>query len=111
MLVELSIQLKLRYRMIVKVHKIADGRKIIAVCDKGLIGKRFEEGKLQLDLSSSFYDGKEKSGEELIELLKDSYIVNVVGGESLSFLLKRGFVDKKNIIKIKNIPHAQAILG
>jgi len=45
-----------------------------------------------------------------MDLIKDSYILNIVGEKSVDFALKLGVVDKKNIIKIKNIPHVQAIL-
>lgn len=111
MLVVLGTQSNIRYRMIVKVHKTPDRRKIIAICDSDLIGKKFEEGKLQLDLSSGFYKGGEMGEEEAIGLIKGSYIVNMVGEKSISFGLKLGVVDKKKVIRIKNIPHAQAILG
>ncbi len=97
--------------MIVKVHKTQDGRKVIAICDNELIGKKFEEGKLQLDLNSSFYNGDETDEEGVIELIKDSCIVNIVGEKSTNLALKLKIVEKKDIIKIKNIPHTQAILG
>ncbi len=103
-------QSKLRYRMIVKVHKTQDGRRIVAICDNELIGKKFEEGNLQLDLSSSFYRCEEMSEEDIIRLIKGSYIVNIVGEKSIKLAIRLGIVDKRDIIKIKNIPHAQAIL-
>ena len=96
--------------MIVKIHRTQDGRKVVAICDSDLIGKKFEEGKLQLDLNSSFYKGEEMGEERVIELVKGSCIINMVGKKSMEFALKLGVVDKKDIIKIKNIPHAQAIL-
>lgn len=96
--------------MIVKAHKTQDGRNILAICDDGLIGKKFVEKNLQLDLSSSFYKGEKKSEEGVKQLIKDSYIVNIVGKKSIGFCLKLGVVNKENIIKIKKIPHAQAIL-
>lgn len=111
MRVGLGIQLKLKYRMIVKVHKTQDGRKIVAICDNDLIGKKFGEGNLQLDLSSSFYRGEEMSEEGIIRLIESSYIVNIVGEKSIKLAIKWGIVDKGNIIKIKNIPQVQAILG
>ena len=40
--------------MIVKVHRTPDGRRLIAVCDNNLLGKKFEENDLQLDLTSNF---------------------------------------------------------
>ncbi len=110
MLAEQGTLSRLRYRMIVKVHKTQDGRKIVAICDDELIGKKFEEGKLQLDLNSSFYKGEEMGEEKVVELVKGSCIVNIVGKKSMDFALKLGIVDTKNIIKIENIPHAQAIL-
>lgn len=111
MRVGLGIQLKLRYRMIVKVHKTQDGRKIVAICDNDLIGKKFGEGNLQLDLSSSFYQGEEMSEKGVMESVKGCYVVNIVGEKSIKLAIKWGIVDKGNIIKIKNIPQVQAILG
>lgn len=96
--------------MIVKIHKTQEGRKIIAICDKELIGKRFEEGNLQLNLRSDFYNGEEKKEEEIKNLIKDVYIVNLAGEKSIKFGIDMKVVDKKNIIRIKNIPHVQAII-
>src|SRR3989338_8376181 len=96
--------------MIVKAHKTQDGRKILAVCDNDLIGKKFEEKNLQLDLTSNFYKGEEKSEEEIINLLKNCYLVNIAGNQSTNLAIKLGIITKNNIIKIKKIPHAQAIL-
>ena len=36
-------------------------------------------------------------------------IVNMVGKKSVNFGIKIGIIDSKNVIKIKNIPHAQAV--
>ena len=47
--------------MIVKIHKMPDGRSVIAVCDSNLLGKKFEEKNLQLDLTADFYKGSEKT--------------------------------------------------
>ena len=96
--------------MIVKLHKTQEGKKIIAICDNELIGKKFEEKNLQLDLSGSFYKGEEKKEDEIKDLLAGNCIVNMVGDKSIKFGIKIGIIDSKNIIKIKNIPHAQAII-
>lgn len=96
--------------MIVKIHKTAEGRKIVAICDNNLIGKRFEEGKLQLDLNSAFYKGKEMGKEEVKELLKEPCIVNIVGEESVNFALQAGIANKKDVLRISNIPHVEAII-
>ena len=97
--------------VIVKVHKTPDGRKVVAICDKDLLGKKFEEGKLQLDLTSDFYNGDEMSEEDIIKELKDASVVNIVGEDSIKLGIKLGCVNEGNIIRIKGIPHAQGVLN
>ncbi|MFC1704779.1 DUF424 domain-containing protein [Nanoarchaeota archaeon] len=96
--------------MIVKEHKTPEGKKLVAICDSDLLGKKFEQGNLQLDLTSGFYKGKEMGAEEVKEILKDCYIVNVVGDESIAFLVSLGIIDKKHVLKVGGVPHAQAVL-
>ena len=95
--------------MIVKEHITADRRLILSVCDKGIIGKKFETNDLKLDLSSDFYKGKEKSEKEIIKLFEQAYIINLVGQKSVNLGLKSKIISKKDIIKIKDIPYVQAV--
>lgn len=95
--------------MIVKKH-VNEGRLVLAICDSDIIGKKFSEDNKQLDLTSSFYKGEEMEKEELKKLIKKAHIINAVGKESVSFLIKEKLVDKKNIIEIENVPHAQYAL-
>ena len=55
---------------IVKLHKSPEGKTILAVCDAEIAGKYFEEGDLQLDLSSNFYKGEEMAEPRIKELFK-----------------------------------------
>ncbi|MFC1801666.1 DUF424 family protein [Nanoarchaeota archaeon] len=96
--------------IVAKLHQNPDGQKILALCDKNLLGKKFEEGNRQLDLTSNFYQGEEKSEEEIKELIKDAYIINLVGQESLDLIKKLNLVEEEHIIRINNIPHAQIVL-
>lgn len=96
--------------MIVKIHRI-NNQKIIAICDSDLIGKRFEQGNLQLDLASDFYRGDEKSEKEVLELLKEAYIANIAGKESIGLAIKAGILELKSVIKIKKVPHAQIVMN
>jgi hypothetical protein len=94
--------------MIVKKHQ-RPGRLIIAVCDKELLGKKFEEGEKILDLTSDFYQGDEMSEEDLKALLPESYLLDFVGKEAVEFALQNDLVEKENILKIDNIPHATCL--
>jgi len=104
-----GVLLKQRYKMIVKEHIIANNRLMLAVCDKEIIGKKFETPDLKLDLSSDFYNGKEKTEKEIVKLFEQAYMINLVGQESVGLGLKSGIISKKDIIKIKDIPYVQAI--
>ncbi len=95
--------------MYVKIHK-TESREIIAVCDKELVGKKFINGEMQLDISERFYKGEEKSEEEIIKILKNCSCANLVGEKSVRLGIKIGIISKDNVIKIKGIPHAQYLV-
>ncbi len=86
----------------------------MTICDSELIGKRFEEGKFQLDTKESFYKGKEASEEEVLETIKklsdEDATFNIVGENSVSAALKAGIIEKDGIKKIQGIPFALVLL-
>jgi len=90
---------------IIKSH-----RDIIVVCDKELLGKKFEEGKFQLDIKENFYKGKEADSESIIETMKkmsaEDATFNIVGEKSVNTALKAGIISKEEIRRIKGIPFA-----
>ncbi len=94
--------------MIVKAH-FSNNRLILAVCDKDILNKKFLEGNLQLDLTSDFYKGEEKTEHEVLAMMKNAYIVNAVGKKAVECCVKAGIVDKNKIKKIKNIPYAYMV--
>ncbi len=97
----------------VKVHYVEVGgliEKIVAICDKELIGKKYEEGDLQLYVNPRFYGGEEMSEEEILDAIENATIINLVGEKSVSLGLKLGIVLEENIIRIANIPHAQVVV-
>ncbi len=96
--------------MIVKVHKTQEGKKIVAVCDEELIGKKLKEKNIQLDLSSEFYNGEKKSEKDILKLFDDAYIVNLVGKKAVNLGKKVGLVLESDAIYVQKIPHIQAIL-
>ena len=97
-------------KFIVKKH-LSNRKLILAVCDPHILGKKFEEKNLQLDLTSNFYKGDEMSEEELAQVIKKAYIINVVGNKSINFFIQRVIIKKENINTISNIPHTQIFTG
>ena len=96
--------------MLVKQHVTRDRRLLLAVCDSELKGKKFDDGKIQLDLSSDFYNGEEMNEERTLKLLKCASMVNLVGKESVELGIKAGIIEKEHIIEVDGILHAQGVV-
>jgi uncharacterized protein len=92
----------------VKVYKQGDDL-VIGACDEQLLGKKFRDGKLQIDVAKHFYDGERIDIKTLKKFLLDATIANLVGKETVKCALDLGLVDPKYILKIKGIPHAQIV--
>ena len=82
---------------------------LIGACDEKLIGKKFEEGKFQIDVSKEFYDGQRVNADVLKQYLIEATIANLVGKETIKCAIDLGLIDAGCIIKIKGIPHAQMV--
>ncbi len=95
--------------MLVKIHK-KEGRTIVAVCDKQLLGQLFEENGKQLDLRGDFYKGDERDTEEIGDIIRNSDGVNLVGEEAVALGLQEGVIEKEHVMKVEGVPHAQAVL-
>ena len=94
--------------MIVKAHKTEGGKLLLAVCDSDIIGKVFEEGRKQLDLSSDFYKGEEMSNQETADLMRNAYMLNLVGKNSVTLAINEDLISGEHIEEIDGIPYAQA---
>jgi len=98
--------------MLIKIHP--SYRKVIAICDSDLLGKKFEQGKMQLDLTGDFFKGDEKSDEEIIQIMQDAATedatFNIIGKKSIETALKAGIIDKSGIKTIQEIPFALTLL-
>ena len=92
------------------VNVIKTYRSVVAVCDKELLGKKFEEGISQLDIKESFYKGEEKSQEEVVELMRslaqEDSTFNIVGKKAVAAAITAGIIDKESVGEISGIPFA-----
>ena len=96
----------------IKIHEAS--RLVVAVCDSDLFGKVLEEGNGFLDLSTTFFDGEEKEGEELVELLKEYKMedatFNIVGKESCDAAKEAGVITEDIIRESCGVPIALVLL-
>lgn len=98
--------------MYIKIHD--SYRKVVALCDSGLIGKKFTEGIRQIELKEHFFKGEEKSYSEIVEILldldKEDATFNIVGEESVKAALEANIISSEGIFTIDNIPIALGLM-
>ncbi|MEK6842330.1 MAG: DUF424 family protein [Nanoarchaeota archaeon] len=98
--------------MFVKIHK--SYRNVVAICDSALIGKRFEEGRFQLEVKENFFKGDKVSEEEAIRIIKRMLIedatFNIVGEKSINTAIKAEIISEDSVGEIGGIPFA-LVLG
>ncbi|MGB9708148.1 MAG: DUF424 family protein [Candidatus Pacearchaeota archaeon] len=102
-------------KFLVKIHKAY--REIVAVSDMGLLGRRFEQDNLQLEVNEHFYGGKDSKvvdEKKLLKILQEAEendaCFNFVGKESVATAIKQGLINKNSVIKIQGIPHALVLI-
>lgn len=98
--------------ILIKIHKAY--RPVVAICDKELVGKSFQEGKKKIDLRKNFFDGVELETKELVKQIHKMQIedatFNIVGKKSIELALKEKIISKKGIIEIEGIPVALILM-
>ncbi len=96
-------------KIYLKVHE-SDGERILAACDENLLGRKFSEKDLQIEVKDSFYGNTLANLETLEEEITKATIVNLTGNKVVEFAIKKNFVEKQNILKISKVKHAQIVV-
>ena len=86
----------------------AQGERIVVICDSELIGKKFKQGRLELEVKESFYRGEETSVDECLAALREATIGNLVGS-IVEHAIRAGILERSNVVYIQNVPHAQLV--
>ena len=99
------------------INIIKSYRKVVAICDSEILGKKFEQENKQLDIKESFYKGetgKKVEEQELIDLIEKNRLedatFNIVGEKSIQTCIKAGLIDKSSIATIANIPYSLVLI-
>ncbi|MEM4137353.1 MAG: DUF424 family protein [Candidatus Anstonellaceae archaeon] len=91
-----------------KLHYSQDSL-ILALCDSELIGKKFSDSKIILDLDTfkNFYLGEELVLSKAKELFEQCDSINLVGKNSVEIAKALGYINENDIRYIQNVPHVQ----
>jgi len=96
----------MKFRM--KIYRVKN-EVLVAVCDSDLIGKRFEDEELRIEINENFYGEDEVGEEEVKKALMEATIANISGEKAVKLAIKIGIIDKNNVLKIKECWHAQMV--
>ena len=83
--------------------------RLVAVCDTGLIGETFREGKLKLEVKSDFYKGTTTTIAQALREIDSADIANLVGSSIVKAAVQEGLVDPDAIVRIAGVPHVQIV--
>ncbi len=94
--------------MYLKIHDTRQG-KIVAACDKELLGSVLDDGRAYLDLRAyrSFYEGGLVTEKELGQALAAFSSANLVGKKAVAAALATGLARQSDVMYIKKTPHIQ----
>ena len=84
---------------------------VLIITDTDLIGKTFEDEKLQLDLRKAFYVGEVMSTEEITPKIEGSYVLHVTGEKAVAYVASLGYINSEKVLTIDGVPHAEVYLG
>ncbi|MBI5035804.1 DUF424 domain-containing protein [Candidatus Micrarchaeota archaeon] len=84
-------------------------KKVLALCDRDLLGKVFSEGECVLDLKTyrAFYEGERLDEAKAIEWLGEARNANVVGEKAVACAKKVFSVSGSAVRSINGVPHLQ----
>lgn len=84
------------------------GEVLVIVCDEELLGKKFEDGDLTLEIERSFYGGEAASVQKCLDALRGATIANMVGS-IVEHAVEAGFVRRENVMRVQEVPYAQMV--
>jgi hypothetical protein len=82
---------------------------LVAVCDTGILGETFREGKLKLEVKPHFYKGVPATIQDALHAIDSADIANLVGNEIVEAAVRAGFVDPSAVVRIGGISHVQIV--
>ncbi|MFH1821008.1 MAG: DUF424 family protein [Methanobacteriota archaeon] len=81
---------------------------LVVICDKELLGKKFKDRKLKIEVKETFYRGNEASVEKCIDALRNATIANMLGS-TVECAVEAGIVNRSSVLDIKGVKHAQIV--
>jgi hypothetical protein len=83
---------------------------LIAVCDCDLMGKKFVEGHLHVEILSDFFGEEKATVKDVEQALGGATMANLIGEVAVGHAIRLGYVARENVLIIDGVPCAQMVL-
>lgn len=83
---------------------------LLVVTDKNILGKLFEEKRLQLDLRKEFYQGEERTKEQVKALCPRARDIHFTGKAAVAIGIELNLVEANRILWVQKVPHAEVVI-
>ena len=90
---------------LLKVHESSSGR-VVALSDVHVLGKKFFENDIILDVDADFFGGKKVRADEIISAVKDASNANIVGNDVVSLLVEKGIIAPTGVKTVGGVKFA-----
>ena len=84
---------------------------LLVITDEDILGKKFEEGKRQLDMTAKFYKGEKKTKEEVKKLIPKARHLHLTGKHIIAVAIELDLMHVQKILWVNKVPHAQVVGG
>lgn len=91
--------------LLLSLHKSPEGS-IVALCDKSILGKHFEEKGIVLDIKKGFFGGKSASKKEVSVALSACMTANIVGNEAVAAAIRCGAISEAGVKSVAGVKYA-----
>ena len=95
-------------KVYVKIYNVGS-EVLVAACDRDVLGKRFSEGTVSIEVNEVFYKGTLMNISEAIKIISRATIANLVGNRIVNKAIKAGLVHPDAVLKIGDVLHAQIV--
>lgn len=91
--------------LLLAIHKSPEGT-VVALCDKSILGKHFEEKGIVLDVKKGFFGGKATSKKEISDALSACLSANIVGNEAVAAAIRCGAIGEGGVKAVSGVKYA-----
>ncbi len=95
--------------MLLRIHRSADNKEIIGLCDRELIGKTYSEGEISVAINEAFFGNQPASEEEVIRVLMTGDNITIFGKRCVDLAVSHGILEPDSCRLIDGIPYTTII--